>query len=411
MINKFLVLLLFFYSFQSLSQDIKSLEKELINYKGNARYVDKYKLAKKIFEYDPFNEKAIEYIGEYHYDSIPKIFDDLIKLYPDKPDPYFLRAKYGHYDKTVDYPDSYLSNFNKAIDIDSMSIDAYYYLGEFLYEDFIYPLEKVEVDETVYFDSDTLLIAEIKKDLANRKSKYTDSAEKALDNFKKCWELGSKYHHIIYLPIKQLECYLKIIPDKKYILPTSDDIFFPHSQFINLKTNWQCDFTINYITENENSLRETEWLELQLRGLKENSLYNSVVETGVDIYRFTWLRSFEKPIAVSIEKQNNNIYIHWKIGKGLGGYQPKGLKRKGKHRISEEQWNTFLKLLEKANYRELPNYEYFLILDGETWTLEHKYFDKFEAKHTNMAGRDFATACLYLIKLAKIKINDIDEYK
>ena len=64
-----------------------------------------------------------------------------------------------------------------------------------------------------------------------------------------------------------------------------------------------------------------EWLQTQLKDLNEDCLYNKELKQNSIIYRFTWLRSFHHPIAIRIEKTENEIMLYWKVGKGAGGYE------------------------------------------------------------------------------------------
>lgn len=186
--------------------------------------------------------------------------------------------------------------------------------------------------------------------------------------------------------------------------------YFPISYFTNLKVNWECDYTSNYLFEIESSKRTAEWLEYQLNDLGENCLYNKEVEANTIIYRFTWLRSFDPPVAIRLEKIDNEIILYWKVGKGSGGYKPEGLKKEGHKKLSLKEWIAFERLITESNFENLPNEKFVLITDGATWTLEERTFDRFKAHHTNSPSKGISIACMYLLDLTNIKIKEGDKY-
>jgi hypothetical protein len=186
--------------------------------------------------------------------------------------------------------------------------------------------------------------------------------------------------------------------------------YFPSSYFANLTDNWECDFTTDYLFEIESGKRTAKRLEVQLSDLKEDCLYNIEAKPNANIYRFTWLRSFHHPIAIRIEKIDNEIMLYWKVGKGAGGYKPKGLKKSGKKKLSLKKWIEFEGIVKASNFDSLPNEKYIPMLDGATWTLERKMPESFKAHNTNFPSKEISKACLYLLDLTNIKVKDDDKY-
>lgn len=400
------------------SQNIKQLETELRYFKSGEKYGDKIKLARTLQKIDPFNDIAIDYICDYYedrqIDSVNYFFENLTKNFPNKPEPFLLRSEYLYSQKGVEnYTLKKVEYLLKAKKIDPSNIIANYSLAETFYKDFLLPFEKPNYDlfTEVKFENDSIFnpkadsLSKIKP-----KSSFPNSAELALQSFKDLWDISNSYRNVIYYPMKQLACFLNVELPTKYVLQSNPNRYYPTNQFMNLSTDWECDTTINYLYQAERSEGDGNWLTKQLKSLNEPNLYKMNSKPNSIIYRFTWLRSFHHPISVRIEKIDEKYNLHWAIGKGAGGYEPKGLKERGQRKISAKEWQDFESLLSNANYENLPNKVYVLMSDGATWTLEHKESDIFEVNNTNDPSKDFKSVCLYLLKLTNIKIKEDEIY-
>ena len=400
------------------SQNIKQLETELRYWKSDEKYGDKIKIARTLQKIDPFNDTAINYICQYYQDreidSVNYFFENLIKNFPNQPEPFLLRSEYIYFQSPIEnYTLKKVEYLLMTKKIDPSNISANYLLAETYYKDFILPYEKLKYDSfsESEFVNDSIFskkIDSIRK--IKPKSSFPNAAELALQSFKDLWDISNSHRNIIYYPMKQLACFLNIELPNKFVLEKKVDQFYPTNQFMNLSTDWECDLTIDYLFEAECSKRDGDWLTEQLKSLNEPDLYNTNYKPNSTIYRFTWLRSFHDPISIRIEKINDKYNLYWAIGKGTGGYKVKGFKRKEKRKISSKEWQDFELLLNKANYKNLAYEEYVSITDGATWTLEHKESDLFEAKKTNNPSKEFESLCLYLIKLANIKIKKDEIY-
>ena len=56
------------------------------------------------------------------------------------------------------------------------------------------------------------------------------------------------------------------------------------------------------------------------------------------IYRFTWLRSFHKPIVIGIENANDTITLYWKVTDGAGGYEPENMVNNKSKKPTIKEW-------------------------------------------------------------------------
>ena len=401
-------------------QTIQELEYDLSwSYTTNSG--EKINTAWKLQKLDPFNPRATEYICRYYYDkkidSVSIYFDNLIERYPNNIEPYLLRTEllWSEYDfrQRDIYNSQKIKYLNRALQINDSDISVIFKLAETYYKDFIYPLEK-EKNWGFDFDfGDFIDTTLIKKEKIIKQSTFEHSADSALKYFNRLWNLSTDKRDIIYYPIRQLECYLNILENSE--IPKNadsnfDQCFFPSWYFANLSENWQCDNTVDYLFEITSAKGTAGWLTFQLTDLNENCLFNKDLEENKTIYRFTWLRTFHNPIAIRIENTNNETMLYWKIGKGAGGYEPKGLKKTGKRKLNTNTWNAFLELVKKSDFDNLANEKYMPMCDGATWTLERKTINGFKAHNSNIPSSGIKKTCLFLLDLTNIKVKEDDRY-
>ena len=368
-----------------------------------------------------FNISTIDYICDYYcykeenIDSLSTFLDNLIKNYPNHTELYLYRANYLYrehdFSNKVSYNKLKIKYLNAALEIDTSNRNTIYSLAETYYKDFIYPREK----EKYFFDDDDSTFLNLKREKIIKKSAFEHAADSALKYFYKLWNVDSEIKDVIYFPIRQLECYLECREQS----PIKEDImlnsycYFPSWYFANLSENWEHDTTIDYLFEVEMSKKHySGWTAIQLIDLKEPCLYNRSLEKNTVIYRFTWLRSFHNPISIRLEKNEKSAKLYWKIGKGAGGYEPKGIKTGGKRYLSVEEFDKFMFFFNNTNFHNLPNETYMLMCDGASWTFEYKTKDCFKAHRTNIpeANKTFKECCLFLLELTNIKVKEREIY-
>ncbi len=411
MIRSLLTFILIFSIHVALGQTIRDLEWDISIHGGQVKYGDKINNARKLHKLDPFNIKAARYICDYYkrnkIDSVSIFFDNLAIEFPNSPKPYNLRYELlfleYDYSQRDNYNNQKVKLLNKALAVDSLDQETLYNLSKTYYEDFVFPSEKRKYSMFEIIEDSTII----------KKSTFDYSADSALVYFYKIWRTNKAIREIIYYPIRQLECHLNQLdksPIPKNTESEFEQCFFPSSYFANLKENWQCDMTTDYLFAIEMAKRNAEGLKLQLSDLNENCIYNLDISANKTIYRFTWLRSFDNPISIRIEKTHKNIELYWKEGKGAGGYEPKGIKKTGKKKLKESEWTEFMNLVKASGFDGLPNDEYVPMTDGATWTLERKTSKDFKAHDTNEPSEAFSNACLYLLKKTRIRVKNEDIY-
>jgi len=154
-----------------------------------------------------------------------------------------------------------------------------------------------------------------------------------------------------------------------------------------------------------------EWYSRQLSAMKEPILIN---DTSTDeVYRFTWLRTFDNPITIRIERNNDSYSISWKQCDGDGGYHPGELIVDNKLKLEKQSWELFLIKLNKIDFWNLPtikNNE--LGLDGSQWILEGRSGNIYHVvdRWTPRKESQYYQCCDLLISLTELEIDNERKY-
>ena len=151
------------------------------------------------------------------------------------------------------------------------------------------------------------------------------------------------------------------------------------------------------------------WYAKHLTAMGEKSLLDDSIEAK-EVYRFLWLRSFHHPVFVRVERYGRyKTEIFTKELNGAGGYEPGKSWRSGKFSISEEEWEEFSRLLEKADYWKMSSENEDFGNDGAQWILEgvkdlrYHVVDRWSPREGA-----YREACVYLLKISGV---DVDKLK
>jgi hypothetical protein len=148
--------------------------------------------------------------------------------------------------------------------------------------------------------------------------------------------------------------------------------------------------------------------------LKVDFLQEKEIGKDNEIYRFSWLRSFDNPVVITLEKNGNVFILQYAIGKGNGSEDLRGIKKKNTLILSEYEWMYFKALIAKSSFDNLPNRKESLnMLDGNYWVLEHKAGQIYKGHSTREPDSLYALCCLYLLELTGEvygKEDDASEY-
>lgn len=194
---------------------------------------------------------------------------------------------------------------------------------------------------------------------------------------------------VSYFPVKtfpRIESYGYITEDKK----------IKHEKKI-IKNDYDTIIK-NYISEN-------------LYEFKEPLLYNYDEEK--EIYRFTWLRSFDNPIVIRIEITSNEKTIFWKELELDKEYKPIKIIRNENKPLNDQKWNELKSLLQKENFWDIyPNINV-PGNDGSFWVLEGTKNKKYKAVAFWAPKRDkieYFNLCKYILSLTDLKIEEKNIY-
>ena len=119
-----------------------------------------------------------------------------------------------------------------------------------------------------------------------------------------------------------------------------------------------------------------------LTELNEKSI-KSEIKNEKYLFRILSLPSFNHPICFSISSKKENYYLHWSVGKGSGGYEPKGVLKRGKIKISDKDWRYFLRLIDISSLDTLPLVSYLPVNDGTSWVIEKNIDNLYKIHFTN----------------------------
>ena len=203
--------------------------------------------------------------------------------------------------------------------------------------------------------------------------------------------------------------------DNQNIPINSTQFYFPKEIFPEIVTNY---VRVNdSITKIETKVIKGKyddfvlnWYSEHLFAMKEPLLFNKKINK--EIYRFTWLRTFDKPIAIRIEKDSSEYKIYWKMLSGKGGYDPGKLILEKSKIITEKEWLNFIDLVKKSNFWQMKLYRSSIDgVDGSEWILESVNQNDYRAISIwSPKNGNFYNACNYLISLTDLNIKDKDKY-
>lgn len=116
-----------------------------------------------------------------------------------------------------------------------------------------------------------------------------------------------------------------------------------------------------------------EWYSEHLAAANEPSLLKAVDRAASrrDVYRFTWLRSFHKPMVIRIEEHEGGaLQMTASRLSGMGGYEPGAVEARIVRRLSHDEAKQFRRALSGANGLRLKAVTCDLGFDGAQWIFE-----------------------------------------
>lgn len=143
------------------------------------------------------------------------------------------------------------------------------------------------------------------------------------------------------------------------------------------------------------------------------SMEEPIINTceDMEIFRFTWIRTFHNPIVVRISKKNSTISLVWKKTNGLGGYYTGEIDDEGIKNLSIEDWNKLKKKIKKCKFENLPSAELSHSKDGADWILEGASSNGYHVVNKRNARKTtIGKVCLYLLELTDLEIANKEVY-
>ena len=175
-------------------------------------------------------------------------------------------------------------------------------------------------------------------------------------------------------------------------------------------------FPSNLFAKTEPSTKELErfnrlnvYFAKMLFAFQEPLLFNTT--DNKETYRFTWLRTRDKPISIRISKIADKVTLQLKTLSGISGYYVGRLAVHTNITLKTKQWEKFKRLIAKSDYWNLSSTDNNIGTDGAYWGLEGSTSDSYHCviRWTPEKSR-FREACLYLVSLSGLKIKKKDIY-
>lgn len=183
--------------------------------------------------------------------------------------------------------------------------------------------------------------------------------------------------------------------------------YFPLIGFANYPKDWLKDYSVDLFYQTYRYLVfRNGWYKSILKQFEEERLY--LKQTKKEIFRFTWLRSFDDQIVIRVEKDGDDYYLIQKIGR-FKDYESNEivLKKNTKKKISKKEWDEFMLLTNKIQDWNIPHSK--IGIDGAQWVYEYLASDSYKIINRFSPNKEseFAAIGLYLIKLCGLEKEDI----
>jgi len=190
--------------------------------------------------------------------------------------------------------------------------------------------------------------------------------------------------------------------------------YFPKEILPEVTTEWIMENDTTYSIKTEVKIGTYDefvanWYSEHLHAMKEPLLFNRKIDK--EIYRFTWLRTFDKPMTFRFEKRNEKYILYWKVLNGAGGYEPGEIEIERMKILTEKEWTEFTQLIGKADFWNMDLGRSSIGTDGSEWIMEGVNQTNYRAVIVCSPSQgNFLNACDYLISLTNLKILEKKKY-
>jgi hypothetical protein len=128
------------------------------------------------------------------------------------------------------------------------------------------------------------------------------------------------------------------------------------------------------------------------------------------LFRILSLPSFYHPVCFTISAKNNQPCLHWTIAKGLGCYKPKGVKKRGKVKLSKHDWEYFKQLIDISSIDTLPLASYLSMTDGTFWIIEKNIDTRYKIYFSNILPKKTEDGYTLLLHISGVKTEEITQF-
>jgi hypothetical protein len=117
------------------------------------------------------------------------------------------------------------------------------------------------------------------------------------------------------------------------------------------------------------SLR-SQWYGGALRAMKETSLWETSNDGSREVYRFTWLRTWGRPVTIRFDVTASGTTMRVVQLDGHGGYNPGKIAMDRKRTLTSAEWSAVATGLQRTAFWSTATTEYVLGNDGLQWIIE-----------------------------------------
>ena len=118
------------------------------------------------------------------------------------------------------------------------------------------------------------------------------------------------------------------------------------------------------------------WYSYHLSAMQEPPL-SCGKSQAQESYRFVWLRTFDNPIAVRVNRFGKDVHLEAVVLNGQGGYDAGQVSQRVSKRLAFEQWEELLIEAEAADFWHLPATADDQGFDGAQWIIEGRKGDRY----------------------------------
>jgi hypothetical protein len=158
------------------------------------------------------------------------------------------------------------------------------------------------------------------------------------------------------------------------------------------------------------------WYSEQLRALEEPSLYPP--KPDVEVYRFTWLRTFHSPMVFRFTVlDNGSATLIVKRGTGKGGYEPGVVDLRKEVALGNGQVEELKKKLYNMSYWQMPTKmadkstdgaQWIVSTDGAHWIVEANAKGKYQiVDRKGGTDPDIQALGMQLITLSGVDVGEV----